>query len=208
MTDWETIYKRNGVVQKEPSGFVKSAIKFFKKSNLKIILDLGCGTGRHVFYLLEQGFKVYGCDASESALKIIREILPNVEFKKCDMTSLPYENNFFDGVLCHFVVQHGRRDEIKKAVSEIYRVLRKIGIIYLSVPSTKHPEFFTGKEIEPNTKINVDAIDGSVPHHYFTKNELEQLFNKFQIIKLEHVEFLSEKNPNKAATAYILYGKK
>ena len=208
MADWETLYKEKGIVQKEPSKFVKEAVEFFKQQNLEKILDLGCGTGRHTIYLLKNGFKVYGCDASESALKIAKEIIKNVEFKKCDMTSLPYKNNYFDGVLCHFVIQHGKIEQIKKAISEIYRVLRKDGILYLSVPSVEHPEYFTGKEIEPRTKINIDAIDSNVPHHYFTEDEISNLFNKFDIIKLKHVEFPSEKDPNKKAAAYLLYAKK
>ena len=208
MADWETLYKEKGIVQKEPSKFVKEAVEFFKQQNLEKILDLGCGTGRHTIYLLENGFKVYGCDASESALNIAKEIIKNVEFKKCNMTSLPYKNNYFDGVLCHFVIQHGKIEQIKKAISEIYRVLRKEGILYLSVPSVKHPEYFTGEEIEPRTKINIDAIDSNVPHHYFTENEIRNLFNKFDIIKLKHVEFPSERDLNKKAAAYLLYAKK
>ncbi len=208
MADWEALYKEKGIVQKEPSKFVKEAVEFFKQQNLQKILDLGCGTGRHILYLFKNGFEVYGCDASESALKIASELIPNVEFKKCDMTSLPYEDNYFDGVLCHFVIQHGKIKQIKKAISEIYRVLRKNGILYLSVPSTKHPEYFTGEEIEPNTKINIAAIDGSIPHHYFTKDEIKTLFTKFEIVKLEHVKFPSERDPSKKAAAYLLYAKK
>lgn len=208
MPSWETLYKEKGIIQKEPSQFVKEAVRFFMRQKLEKILDLGCGTGRHTLYLAKNGFKAYGCDASESALKIAREMVKNVEFKKCDMTSLPYKNNFFDGILCHFVIQHGRIGQIKKAISEIHRVLKKGGILYLSVPSVKHPEYFTGEEIEPRTKINIDAIDGDVPHHYFTEDELRSLFNKFKIIKLEHVEFPSERDPNKRAAAYLLYAKK
>jgi len=208
MADWETLYKEKGIVQKEPSKFVKEVVEFFKQQNLKKILDLGCGTGRHTIYLLENGFKVYGCDASESALNIAKEIIKNAEFKKCDMTSLLYEDNYFDGILCHFVIQHGKIEQIKKAISEIYRVLRKEGNLYLSVPSVKHPEYFTGEEIEPRTKINIDAIDGNVLHHYFAEDEIRNLFNKFDIIKLKHVEFPSERDHNKKAAAYLLYAKK
>jgi ubiquinone/menaquinone biosynthesis C-methylase UbiE len=207
MKDWDTLYKE-GIIQKEPSKFALKAIDFFKKEKLKRILDLGCGTGRHTICLLKNGFKVYGCDRSENALKIAGEKIPGVEFKKCDMSSLPYMDNFFDGVLCHLVIQHGRIDDIKKAISEVYRVLRNRGILYLLVPSIRHPEYLTGEEIEPNTKINIDAIDGKVPHHYFTKDEIKELFRDFRILKLEHVEYLSEKAPNKKAAGWVLYAVK
>jgi len=208
MASWEALYKEKGIVQKEPSRFVKEAVGFFKRQNLKKVLDLGCGTGRHTIFLSKKGFEVYGCDASESALKIAKGIIKNAKFEKCDMTSLPYEDNYFDGVLCHFVIQHGKIEQIKKAISEIYRVLKKKGILYLSVPSIKHPEYLTGEEIEPGTKINIDAIDSDVPHHYFTYNELKNLFDKFNIVELKHTEFQSERDSNKKAAAYLLYAQK
>jgi ubiquinone/menaquinone biosynthesis C-methylase UbiE len=208
MKDWDALYKEKGIVQEKPSKFVIKAVEFLKKQNLEKILDLGCGTGRHITYLLQKGFRVYGCDSSENALKIAKEIIPEAEFRTCDMTSLPYENNFFDGVICHFVIQHGKIADIKKAVSEIYRVLRNGGILYLSVISTEHSEYSTGEEIEPNTRINIDAIDGKEPHHYFTENEMKNLFSNFEILKLNHVESPSEKDPDKKMGFYTLYAKK
>lgn len=202
MKDWDAIYKEKGVIQKEPSGKVIEAISFFKQKGLERILDLGCGTGRHIPCLLEQGFQVYGCDSSESALQIVQEVLTDVEFKKCDMTSLPYKDEFFDGVLCNFVIQHGALAHAKKAIAEMHRVLRIGGMLYLTVPSTDHPEYATGKEIEPNTKINIDAIDGDIPHHYFTESEMTDLFGEYEIIRLQQFYGVSEKDPNKKSAAW------
>lgn len=205
MKDWDSLYKEKGIVQKEPSKRVIEAVKFFKQNGLERILDLGCGTGRHTVHLLKQGFQAYGCDSSESALKIAREVLTDVEFEQCDMTSLPYEDEFFDGILCNFVIQHGKIADVKRAISEMYRVLKKGGIIFLTVPSTKHPEYFTGEEIEPGTKINIEAIDGNMPHHYFTEEEMREFFGKYKIIKLEHFEGASEKDPNKKSASWGIF---
>ena len=205
---WDTLYNEKGIVQEEPSEFVKEIVGFFKQQNIGKILDFGCGTGRHTVVLLNHGFKVYGCDYSESALKIVKEVIPKVEFKHCDMTSLPYENDSFDGILCYQVIQHGKIADIKKAIAEMYRIVRKSGIVALTVISTKHPTYLTGEEIEQNTKINTDAMDGHVPHHFFSEKELKELFNDFEIIKLEHIEGRSELDANKKSGAFILYARK
>ena len=208
MKDWNSLYKEKGIVEEEPSKRVIEAVNFFKQQRLKRILDLGCGTGRHTVYLLKQGFHVYGCDSSESALKISSEILTEVDFKQCDMISLPYKDEFFDGILCNFVIEHGKIAKIKKAISEMYRVLRKRGVLFLRVPSTKHPEYLTGKEIEPNTKIDIDSIDGDMPHHYFTEEEMREFFREYEIIKLEHFEGASEYNPTKKSAFWEIYARR
>jgi len=207
MKYWDTIYKELGIVQKEPSEMVVKAINFFKKNNVNTILDLGCGTARHSLFLLKNNFKVYGCDCSENALNIAKKI-KEIEFKKCDMTSLPYDDGFFDAVLCNFVIQHGKIVDVEKTISGIYRILRKDGLLFLTVPSTQHDEFLTGEVIEPNTKINIDAIDGDMPHHYFVEEEMKVFFKKFDILKLNHFKAKSEKNQNKDAAGWELYAKK
>lgn len=208
MKDWDSLYEKKGIIQKEPSIRVIKAVKFFKQQGIKRILDLGCGTGRHTILLLKENFEVYGCDSSERAIKIIKETLNRGKFEKCDMVSLPYENNFFGAILCHQVIQHGKMSDIKKAISEMYRILKKEGILFLTVISTKHSKYLTGQEIEPNTRINTDSIDGYIPHHFFTENEMNELFKNFKIIKLRHLEWFSELEQDKKSAAWELYARK
>jgi SAM-dependent methyltransferase len=208
MNDWNTLYKEKGIVQKEPSAKVLDAIKFFNINGSKKILDLGCGTGRHTTLLVKENFEVYGCDNSEDALKIIKEILVNTEFRLCDMTKLPYEDEYFDGIICYQVIQHGIIADIKKSISEMYRVLKKGGYLFLVVISTKHPKFQTGEEIELNTKINTDDIDGYMPHHFFSELEMRELFSKNEIIKLNHFEGQSEINPSSRMASWELYARR
>lgn len=51
MKDWNCIYKERGILQKEASENVIEAVNFFKQELVRIVLDLGCGTGRHTAYL-------------------------------------------------------------------------------------------------------------------------------------------------------------
>lgn len=205
MKNWGSLYQERGVVQKEPSAKVVEAIEFFRTAKLRRILDLGCGTGRHAALLQRNGFQVYGCDSSASALGIAKGMLPQVHFQQCDMGLLPYRDECLDGVICHAVIQHGTVATIKKTITEIHRVLRRGAVLFLTVISTDHPEYLTGQEIEPGTKINIDAIDGDMPHHYFTESEMRDFFRDFVILKLEHYRAPSEKNPSRIAATWALY---
>ncbi|MBW2989375.1 class I SAM-dependent methyltransferase [Candidatus Woesearchaeota archaeon] len=200
MGDWERLYKEKGTVQREPSKKVLEAIEFFKEKRVKKVLDLGCGTGRHTELLVNMGFEAYGCDNSKDALEIVKRKLPNCRLEACDMTKLPYSDGYFDGVLCYLVIQHGMMKDIKKTVSEMIRVLKKRGYLYLAAISRKHPTYDTGEEIEPNTRINTEADDGDMPHHFFSEDELKGLFDEFEIIRIEHFEEESMLNPDKVAS--------
>ena len=61
MRDWDSLYKEQGVVQKEPSVRAIEAAAFFGQEGLKTILDLGCGTGRHTHLLLQAGISNLKC---------------------------------------------------------------------------------------------------------------------------------------------------
>ncbi len=62
------------------------------------ILDIGCGTGRHSIELAKRGYSVTGIDLSESMLKRAKEKAKeqkvNIDFRKADARSLPFEDEF------------------------------------------------------------------------------------------------------------------
>jgi len=205
MKNWGSLYQERGVVQKEPSAKVVEAINFFRKCGVRTVLDLGCGTGRHTDLLCKNGFMVYGCDSSRDALYIAREMLPPAHFQQCDVGYLPYRDECLESIICHAVIQHGTLATITRTIGEIHRILRRGALLFLTVISTNHPEYLTGQEIEPGTKVNIDAIDGDMPHHYFTEAEIRSLFRDFAIIKLEHYTARSEKNPERIAATWALY---
>lgn len=51
---------------------------------------------------------------------------------KYDITSIPVNDNFFDVIICYHILEHIKDD--KKAISELYRVLKKGGICFIQTP--------------------------------------------------------------------------
>jgi SAM-dependent methyltransferase len=109
------------------------------------ILDVGCSLSSLSLQMASIGHKVYGID-----------IVPynythsNFSFFQHDARDLPFEDDFFDVVTAISTVEHigldfsfatlsgtGKvldNDGDKKALKEIYRVLRKGGTLLISVP--------------------------------------------------------------------------
>lgn len=100
------------------------------KTNLRI-LSIGVGTGDDLDILNQYG-ENYVIDIDEISLSVIDDSLC-VEKKVADACNLPYENGFFDVVISCDVFEH--IDNHTKAADEVYRVLRKDGVLIFTVPA-------------------------------------------------------------------------
>lgn len=106
--------------------FVK---KYAKKSS--IILDAGCGTGKNMHALIQEGFTVKGIDLSDDALMYTR-MRGIKSVKKGSTTDIPFHNKTFDMVISTDVFGIFKSDEqIQKAVDEFWRVLKPGGYLLL-----------------------------------------------------------------------------
>jgi ubiquinone/menaquinone biosynthesis C-methylase UbiE len=198
LDDWNEVYKLRGRLQhKEDPIIYKDVIPLFKKYNVEKILDLGCGTGRHSIVFAKKGFRVIGIDIAEVAINMAEEYFrdPKLCFFIGDMRDIKFPNTYFDAVFCFLVVHHAKVYEIWKTFDEITRVLKDGKILYITLPSFKKNEqiFKEGIEIEPNTYINLDVLDGMVPHHFFEKKEALTFFkNKYRILKVKQKDIFLE----------------
>lgn len=195
---WEKIYKEYGVVQTEVMPCVKKFTNFMLRENKKSLklLDSGCGSGRHTIFIINkltnhhQDFYLEAFDISKEAIKITKEVLKKSKAVKAPVhlfshsldKKLPYKNEGFDGIISTLVMEHGILKQIKKRVNDMKRILKKGGLLAFSVPSIEDPRYLTGENIEPGTKINLPQKDGYLPHHFFSTQEVENLFSGFEIL--------------------------
>ena len=170
--------RKEGIVEPE----VSELERLFRRSNVKRILDIGCGTGRHTLYFAEKGFEVYGFDGDEETLEDARRLLESknlrADLRVWDMTKpLPYHDAFFDAVMAVRVIHHTYTNKMMEIVREIDRVLRKGGFLFLQVPSYESETFDSGTIwAEPGTLVARGGQEKGVPHHFFRKNELLECF--------------------------------
>lgn len=141
-----------------------------KDGKLKI-LDVGCGPGAALIYLSKFG-DVIGIDKSDEALKFART---RGKVIKGDISSLPFEKETFDLVVCLDVLYH-KWVNTEKALLEIKRVLKSRGTVLIREPA--YDWFKSSEDIASQTK------------HRFTTGEIKNKFqNSFDILKLTYVNF-------------------
>ena len=126
---WNSIAPFWDMYKKDGFGSRDKLIESFVKSSDNI-LDLGCGTGRN---FIKNG-KWYGVDFSENMLEFAGKKEIAIELKKSNLWDIPYEDEFFDKVICiaalHCVEFARNRN---KTIKEIYRVLKKNGRVIITV---------------------------------------------------------------------------
>ena len=79
------------------------------QSKNKYIIDLGCGNGYLVNYLIAQGYNAYGTDASEKWIIIANKTNPGrffVQDLSSDQLPEPLQNIAFDTVISTEVIEH------------------------------------------------------------------------------------------------------
>jgi len=84
-------------------------LALLNKDKNQYILDLGCGNGHLVNYLNEQGYNVYGTDASEKGIAIAKETKPDRFFvQDLSTNKLPVELQKikFDTIISTEVIEH------------------------------------------------------------------------------------------------------
>lgn len=172
---WQYWYSKKEGTQ-EPE--IPKLEELLRKRGKSRVLDFGCGTGRHTVYFARKGFDVYGFEVSGSAVERARQLLRDEDLKAnlqvLDMTQpLPYSESFFDAVVAVRVLHHTYMSNITRIVSEIDRVLKPSGYLFLQVPCYES-ETFDSETIwaEPGTLIARGGPEKGVPHHFFKKDEL------------------------------------
>ena len=185
---WDEIFQENGRVFNEPHPNMPSIAAKCHSRQLKKVLDLGCGSGRHLVYFAQQGFQAYGVDFSHTGLLLARQWLDSLalpaRLHRQDMTQpLAFPANCFDALISIQVIHHGRLETIRSIVSEIERVLKPGGMVFVSVsmPKKRKARF---KEVEPNTFLPLEGREKGLLHHFFSEDELRQVFCNFEIARV------------------------
>jgi ubiquinone/menaquinone biosynthesis C-methylase UbiE len=106
----------------------------FDLRGCKRILDAGCGNGRHVRHILRRADAdafISAFDLSQRMLKRAHRLTKSnrVHYVAADMTRLPYADDFFDAIICGWVLEH--LPDPRPGLMEFARVLRPGGKLLL-----------------------------------------------------------------------------
>lgn len=113
-----------------------------------LVLDAGCGEGRHVFECFRHDCSVLGMDLSHRSLLKARYVLGQMRERReakgrvfllrGDALRFPFPDETFDKIICAEVIEHV--DDEHRGMAELARILKTRGKIAVTVPTlfTEH----------------------------------------------------------------------
>tara|TARA_Y100000310_G_scaffold157690_1_gene157096 strand:+ start:812 stop:1483 length:672 start_codon:yes stop_codon:yes gene_type:complete len=158
----------------------------------KRVLDIGCEGGYiSSKILLKNPFELYAIDICDEALNEFREKVKlkgfgkKIVIKKGFLQKLPFEDGFFDFVICSEVIEHA--PYLDKGFEEINRVLKKRGKLILTFPieHKRRKVYWIAKMFG----INVDAARETTLFEYSRDEIKGKLKNYFNIEKQREFPF-------------------
>jgi len=149
-------------------------------------LDVGCGTGSFTELILERGAPnaISAIDPSDDQIAFAKSksSAKQIDYRKGDAMSLPYDQNEFDVAVLALVIQY--IPDPARAISEIARVVRKDGTVAAYVwpgRAEGHPY-----RVLSDALRSIGAADADLPGNRMRTTEA--LVNLFASSGLESVE--------------------
>jgi SAM-dependent methyltransferase len=108
------------------------------------VVDVGCGSGRNLVYLLTSGYEVFGVDPDSGAVAEVRRLastlgpgLPADNFRAEAAEGMSFPDAFADVVLCSAVLHFARDDaQFMAMLGGAWRVLKPGGLFFCRLASS------------------------------------------------------------------------
>jgi SAM-dependent methyltransferase len=99
------------------------------------ILDVGCGVGMYTAQFARFSPHVYGAEFDPAAAAVAAQRVPGIVVAPAE--ALPFDDNYFDVVFSHEVIEHVQDD--RRAAAEMARVTAAGGRIVMFAPNRLYP---------------------------------------------------------------------
>jgi ubiquinone/menaquinone biosynthesis C-methylase UbiE len=147
----------------------------------KSFLEVGCAQGYYLKKALRKTNKVFGVDITKEF--ILEAKKTGADTRIASGEKLPFNKEMFDFVLCTETLEH--IPDWKKSVKEIKRVLKKKGVVIVTIPLEKSLFWKTFSLICPpeETRGHINLL---------TTREIEKEFWPLKLVEKKFVQTMSQ----------------
>jgi SAM-dependent methyltransferase len=168
---WDAYYQSCPTRSKD--NWLQQYEKIVRPFSSPAILDLGCGNGSNIDFLLSWSNSIYACDYSREAIKHVKKHYP-VQAMVVDMRSgLPYKDSFFDFVVSDLSLHYFSENETNTILKELCRISKPRATFLARVNSIKGKNYKEQQEAEiernffENSGVKKRFFDLAMIEHFF-----------------------------------------
>jgi ubiquinone/menaquinone biosynthesis C-methylase UbiE len=153
------------------------------------------------------GFEVSGMDPSERGITAARELIEteglSAELEVVEPGQIPVDDESYDAAVSLYAIEHGARDDVKNSVEELRRVLKRDGLLLVTLSSDKDGLKSVGQLVAPGTYVPKEGPERGISHFLATREDIADFFSAFEMLELAHVSsWLSTLNSDKRLEAH------
>jgi ubiquinone/menaquinone biosynthesis C-methylase UbiE len=131
------------------------------------------------------GYESHGIEILKEKLEMAEKFAKdnNLDFQLVEgnINKLPYETESFGFIFTYNTIFHMDKEEIGNIFDEMFRVLKKGGLLYANLLSVDDERYGNGEETKPGTFT--EENDGEkYSHTFFMHDEGDYYFKKHKII--------------------------
>jgi len=177
----------------------------------KRILDWGCGPGRIIRHLPQtvgNNCEYYGTDYNKESIEWCAKNLNDIKFNNNTIEAkLPYSDDYFDVIYGISIFTHLSEQKHYEWYNELYRILNKNGIMFLTTQGDNFKTKLTDNELKIYNDNNI-VVRGNVKEGHRTysafhpKEFMKKLFKNVEI--LEHLQTNPEPNKGLPQDIWII----
>jgi SAM-dependent methyltransferase len=198
---WESIFSSRGWGAYPPEELIRFIARNYGQVSNRLsvrVLEIGCGPGPNIWYLVREGYGVAGIDGSTTAIaqarqRLSAEGLPTheqrVDLRVGNFVKLPWSDFEFDAVIDVAALYANRRSDIVSAIGEVSRTLKPGGMFFGKMFGVDTTGSDSGVLFEPGTRHFPDRgpCAGNEIAHFFEREELLELFQAFRKVDIDQV---------------------
>ena len=145
-------------------------------------LDFGAGSGRHIPWLRNLGFKVTALDFSSSSVEQLVKYFPETPSVLAAEPPYEFTDNYFDLVVNWGVLHYNNEETVVKILDEFSRILKPGGILVGSIRSDKDTYLRAQDHAIKHPDLQDSYID------LYSLERLTALLSSFRDVRIGYTE--------------------
>lgn len=186
-------------------------IQFANQYNIgddDVVLDLGCGIGRHTIYCAQRGAYVYAVDESSTAIEklTLESTMLNLKVQTAISDYLLFNASVkFDYIIAFNVIYHGDITHFKSSILKCYDLLKPNGKLFFTCPSRSDDKYGNGNYVAEHTYESLNSIHPGDMHYFTDEVELKSIMgNLFTVIINKEEHYWDNRGVSQFASNYVV----